>query len=111
MVESKLNELSERVKLISTKRLIGGLINKYSILNSEKYFGENGLENYLVFKSFSRYLNSKNWFTTVKNNFRRKYYTSIYNIQKFWLEMIYIYGKTKIKFKGICLKQDFVAFI
>ena len=68
MVENKLNELSEGFERISTKGLIESLIYKYRILNREKYFSENGLENYLVFQSFSRYLNGKKWFMALKNN-------------------------------------------
>ena len=69
MVENKLNELSERFELISTKGLIESWIYKYRILNREKYFAENGLENYLLFQQFSRYLNGKKWFMALKNDF------------------------------------------
>ena len=36
-VENKLNELSEKVKVISTKGLTKKLINRYKILNGAKY--------------------------------------------------------------------------
>ena len=52
MVENKLNELSERVELISTKGFIKSLIYKYRIPNSGEYFGVNGLENYSVYNHF-----------------------------------------------------------
>ena len=45
LVENKLNELSEKVKLISTKGLTKYLINKYSILDSAKYFSSGILQN------------------------------------------------------------------
>ena len=38
LVENKLNELSEKVKTISTKALIKDLINKFCILNGAKMF-------------------------------------------------------------------------
>ena len=41
----------------------------------------------------------------------KKSITSIYNKQSFDPEIIYNYVKGKIKFKGICLKQDSVYFI
>ena len=59
--KNKLDDLSEKNKLISTTGLTKGLINNYSFLIGEKYFGESGSQNYLVFQSFSRY------FTTTKN--------------------------------------------
>ena len=37
-VWKKLNNLSEKAKLISTEKLTKDLTNKYSILNSAKYF-------------------------------------------------------------------------
>ena len=45
MVENKLNELSEKVKLISIKGLTKYLINKYSILDGAKYFSSDILQN------------------------------------------------------------------
>ena len=41
------------VQLISKKRLKKGWMDKYSILNVTKYFGENGWQNYLVFQQIS----------------------------------------------------------
>ena len=40
-----MNEPSGEVKLISTKGLTKDLMNEYSILNGEKYFGEDGSKN------------------------------------------------------------------
>ena len=39
--KNKLNELSEKVKTISTKVLTKDLINKFSILNGAKIFDRN----------------------------------------------------------------------
>ena len=36
--KNELNELSKKIKSISTKGLTKGLINKFSILNGAKYF-------------------------------------------------------------------------
>ena len=49
VVENELNELSEKVKAISAKESTKTLINKYSILNGEKYFYSRILQNYFVF--------------------------------------------------------------
>ena len=45
----RLNELSKKVKEISTKGLTKDLINKWSILNGAKYFSSGIFQNYLVF--------------------------------------------------------------
>ena len=47
--KNELNELSEKVKAISTKGLTKDLINKFSILNGAKYFPSGIFQNYLVF--------------------------------------------------------------
>ena len=49
LVENELNELSEKVKAISTKGLKKDLIDKFSILNGAKYFSLRIFQNYLVF--------------------------------------------------------------
>ena len=49
LVENELNELSEKVKAISTKELTKDLINKFSFLNGTKYFSSGIFQNYLVF--------------------------------------------------------------
>ena len=48
LVEKELNELSKKVKAISTKGLTKDLINKFSILNGAKCF----LQEYLVYLVF-----------------------------------------------------------
>ena len=51
LVNNELNELSEKVELISRKRLTEDLTNKNSILNGEKYFSrEYGSQNFLTFQ-------------------------------------------------------------
>ena len=47
--KNELNEISKKVKAISTKGLTKDLINKLSILNGAKYFSLGILRNYLVF--------------------------------------------------------------
>ena len=49
IVENELNELSEKVKAISTKGLTKDLINKFSILNGVKYISSAIFKYYLVF--------------------------------------------------------------
>ena len=48
-VNTELDDLEEKVKIISTKGLTADMINKYSILSQAKYFSPNVLQNYLVF--------------------------------------------------------------
>ena len=51
LVNNELNELSEKVELISRKGLTEDLTSKNSILNGEKYFSrEYALQNYLTFQ-------------------------------------------------------------
>ena len=56
LVQNELNELSEKVKAISTKGLTKDLINKYSIVNGAKYFSRI-LQNYFIFISVTNTLN------------------------------------------------------
>ena len=56
IVENELNELSEKVKAISTKGLTKDLINKFSILNGAKYFSSGIFQNYLVFIPAKKYI-------------------------------------------------------
>ena len=44
LVENELNELSEKIKAISAKRLTKDLINGYKILNGAKYFSSRTLK-------------------------------------------------------------------
>ena len=54
--KNELNELSEKVKVISTKGLTKYLINKFSILNGAKYFSSGIFPNCLVFISAKKYI-------------------------------------------------------
>ena len=56
LVENKLDELSEKVEVISTKRLTKDLINGYSILKEAKYFSSGAFQIYLVFISDNKYI-------------------------------------------------------
>ena len=56
VVENELNELSEKVKAISAKESTKTLINKYSILNGEKYFYSGILQSYFVFIPAKKYI-------------------------------------------------------
>ena len=95
---------------MSTKGLTIGLINKYSILNSKKFFGEMDHRIIQYFKHFLDILYLK----TV-----RLVHESQKECQKKVLDLHLqqkkgknkIKRKGKIKFKGICLKHDNMSFI
>ena len=68
---NELNELSKKVKAISTKGLTKDLINKSSILNREKYFSSRLFKNYLVFipaKKYIKYFSDTTWINSWKSN-------------------------------------------
>ena len=54
--KNELNELSKKVKAISTKGLTKDLIDKFSILNGAKYFSSGIFQNYLVFTPAKKYI-------------------------------------------------------
>ena len=54
--KNALNELSKKVKAISTKGLTKDLINKFCILNGAKYFSLGIFQNYLVFIPTKKYI-------------------------------------------------------
>ena len=56
LVENELDKLSEKVKVISTKRLTKELINKFDILNGAKCFSSGIFQNYLVFMPAKKYV-------------------------------------------------------
>ena len=56
LVGNELNELSEKIKAISTKGLTKYLINKFSILNGSKYFSSRIFQNYLIFIPAKKYI-------------------------------------------------------
>ena len=49
MNKNELNELSKKVKAISTKGLTNDFINKFSICNEAKYISSGIFQNYIVF--------------------------------------------------------------
>ena len=49
LVENQLNNLSEKVKLVSMKRLTKHLLYAYNITNCAKYFIEHRSQNYFMF--------------------------------------------------------------
>ena len=51
-----MNELSKKVKVISTNELTKDLINKFSILNRAKYFSSGTFQNYLLFTPAKKYI-------------------------------------------------------
>ena len=53
--EKELNDIPEKVKLISTRGLTKHLIKGYSILNGAKYFVEDESQNYLIFQLLVKY--------------------------------------------------------
>ena len=86
------------------------MINKYSILNGAKYFSSDGLQNYLVCISTRRNQSIKNtgkvdsWGSTGMSKERIKnQHTSEINSSQLIGEYRF---SSKVKFKGICLKQD-----
>ena len=69
--KKELNELSKKVKAISTKVLTKELINKLSILNEAKYFSSAIFQNYLVFipdKKYIKYFNDTDQIYLWKSN-------------------------------------------
>ena len=51
-----LGELSKQIKAVSTKRLTKYLVDKFSILNEEKYFPVGMFQNYIVFIQANKYI-------------------------------------------------------
>ena len=69
--KNELNELSKKVKAISTKGLTKDLINKFSILNGAKYFSSGIFQNCLVFipaKKKVKYFSGFTWIDSWKSN-------------------------------------------
>ena len=110
-----MNKLSEKVELTSTKGLTKDLIGKYNILNGYNYFNLNVSQNYLVFQTISSY------FTTEKDGKSGSLQSKGISGEiimppstadiSFKLEISYIYGRGRIDFKRICLKQYSVSFL
>ena len=69
--KNELNELSEKVKAISTKRLTKYLITKFSIFNGAKYFSSGIFQNCLVFipaKKYTKYFSGTTQIDSGKSN-------------------------------------------
>ena len=58
--KNELNEISTKVKAISSKALTRELINQISIFNGVKYFTSGIFQNYLVFIPAKKYIISLN---------------------------------------------------
>ena len=56
--KSELNKLSKKVKAISLKLLTKDSIKKFSVLNGAKYFSSGIFQNYLVFITAKKYINT-----------------------------------------------------
>ena len=54
--ENKLNELSKKVEVISTKWLTKDLINGSKILNGRTYFSSGTLQNHLKYVLYNKYI-------------------------------------------------------
>ena len=54
--KNELNELSKKVKTISTKGFKKDLIDKFSIFNGAKYFSSGIFQNYLVYIPAIKYI-------------------------------------------------------
>ena len=114
----KLDELSEKVELISRKWLTKDLIDKCSILNGANYFSSDELQNYLVFISTTRiYWISKDgsnseiesWKSTeMSRESIKTWHTSDIS---FALKLNFDYRFKTSNFKGIYLNQDSVSFL
>ena len=55
-LKNELNNLSKKVRAISTKGLTKDLINKFSNLNGAKYFSIGIFQSYLVFIPAKKYI-------------------------------------------------------
>ena len=97
-----INDLTRKVKPISTKVLIKDLINKCNILNSFKYFSLDRSQNCLVFQPLSSCFGSKNgkngsWQSKGMSEESIKPPSTTDN--SFDLDAIFSYCQERIKFK------------
>ena len=105
--------IQKKVKIISAKGLTVDLIDKYSILNGEKYFFRNKLQNYFVFITFSIYAFI---FETGENDkiysWKSIELSEEKNINSYeWDTNFSPELNNSVYFKGICLKQKRVSFL
>ena len=105
--------IQKKVKMISAKGLTVDLIDKYSILNGEKYFFRNKLQNYFVFITFNIYAFI---FETGENDkiysWKSIELSEEKNINSYeWDTNFSPELNNSVYFKGICLKQKRVSFL
>ena len=112
--KNELNELSKKVKAISTKGLPKDLINKNSILNGTKYFSLGIFQVYLVFipaKKYIKYLSGTTLIESCKSN--RMSEENIENITKsnsnFAPTFVDHYLLPDINFNGHCLLKNNIS--
>ena len=112
----KLNKLSEKVEVISTKGLTKDLINKYSILNGTKYFSSDGLKNDLVFIPASRRISTfsrtnKIYSGKSKGMSEESIKNPSTSDNSFAPKWIFGFTLSEVKFHRYYLKQDSVYFL
>ena len=112
--KNELNELSKKVKAISTIRLTKDLINKFSIRNGAKYFSSGIFQNYLVFipaKKHIKYVNRTTLVELWKSN--RMSQENIKNITKpdsnLGATFIALHLLLDITFNGHCLIKNSIS--
>ena len=110
--ENELNELSKKVKAISTKELKNDLINKFSIFNVAKHFSLGILQNYLVFipaKKWIKYFSGTSWIQSWKSSGIE----SIDNLTKsdsnFSLTFVDHHLLPETNFNGHCLTKNDIS--
>ena len=111
-----LNELSKKVKAISTKELIKELINKFSILNRAKYLSSGLFQNYLLFIPAKKYIKFFSGTTRIdlwKSN--RMLVENIQNITKsdsnFAPTFVDQHLLSETSFNGHCLMKNNISII
>ena len=109
--KNELNELSKKVKAISTKGLTKDLIDKFSILNGAKYFSLGIFQNYLVFTPARKHIKHFHGTTQIyswKSNGMSE--ESIENVTKsdsnFAETFVDHHSLPNIKFNGYCLVKN-----
>ena len=116
IVENELNDISEKVKAISTKRLKKDLINKhsiYSILNGAKYFYSGILQKYFVFilaKKYIKYFSVTTDIYLWKSNEMSEEIIEIINkTDPIFLPTLVYYPLPYIKINAYCLINNTIS--
>ena len=109
-----MNELSEKIKAISTKGLTKYLINEYKILNGAKYFSSGIFQNYSAFippKKYIKYSSGTTWIDSGKSNWMSE--KNIENITKsirnFAPTFVDHHVLPDISFNGHCLMNNTIS--